>query len=447
MQLKEQNNTSYPRVLLIYNSRINKADQHGVSIRAWFSDWPKDHLAQIYSGGEVGTEVFCGHNFKIGQNERRLGKYFLKLKGSSIGQSSYNLPVDKNFTKLNKLSISTLLKNKIGEWLLNTGLWEFIFKPVLSERMKDFINDFAPDIIYCQGYTLSFTWLPVMIYKKYKLPICFQTGDDWATYLYRDSPLSFAIIPVIMRSLRTLVDIARLRIANGTPMAKEYSNTYKVPFEVIMMCDSIKRFKDAAPKRVVDENTISIVYTGGLAFDRWHAIVEVCQAARLLEVTGKTIMVTIFATLVPPEAVSSLKKIENLQIYPGPSHEDLPSFLKGADILFLPETFNEATANSFRLSISTKAHLYMMSEKPILVYAPLVTGIMDYANQEGWACMVQHHSITELSNGLQLLITDKDYSKRIVDRGIEVASKNHDEMIVKAKFLNLLNKAIELPVC
>ena len=39
----------YPRVLIVYNSRINTFDQHGVSIRGWFADWPKENLAQIYS--------------------------------------------------------------------------------------------------------------------------------------------------------------------------------------------------------------------------------------------------------------------------------------------------------------------------------------------------------------------------------------------------------------
>jgi hypothetical protein len=95
---------SYPRVLLVYNSRINKADQHGVSIRGWFGDWPKQNLAQIYSGGDVGEEVFCGYNFKIGQNERRFGKYFFKIKDSSIGQSSYPLQPDTKFKKLKKIS-------------------------------------------------------------------------------------------------------------------------------------------------------------------------------------------------------------------------------------------------------------------------------------------------------------------------------------------------------
>ena len=105
----------FPRVLIIYHSCINKADQHGVSIRGWFGDWPKENLAQIYSGGEFGDEKFCGYNFKLGPKERRLGRFFYKLKESSIGQSSYTISLDENFSKLSKLSKRSLFKNKIGE--------------------------------------------------------------------------------------------------------------------------------------------------------------------------------------------------------------------------------------------------------------------------------------------------------------------------------------------
>src|SRR5665647_1377392 len=122
------NINKYPRVLIIYNSRINKADQHGISIRSWFGDWPKENLAQIYSGGEVGDEVFCRDNFKLGQKDRRFGKYFFKIKESSIGQSSYPIQPDKNFSKLNKLSYWTLVKNRTGRLLIEMGLWEIIFR-------------------------------------------------------------------------------------------------------------------------------------------------------------------------------------------------------------------------------------------------------------------------------------------------------------------------------
>ena len=435
-----KNPNKYPRVLIIYHSCINKTDQHGVSIREWFADWSSQNLAQIYSGGEVGEERFCGYNLKLGQKERRLGKFFFKLKGSSIGQSSYTISLDEHFKKLNKFSFWLLFKNKISEWLINTGLWEVIFKPILSKELIKFVEDFNPQIIYCQGYNLTFSWLPVMLHNRFNIPICFQTGDDWPAYLYKNSPLSFAIQPLVNKAVKSLLSKSSVRLANGKLMVQVYLQRYGLPFEALMMCDNLYRFHNATSFRVVDSKTKSIVYAGNLGQGRWISIIELCRAAKSIQINGYKIMITALATTVPPEAVNKLREIDNLQILPGPTHEELPSYLKGADVLFLPETFDAIKANEIRLSISTKAHFYMMSEKPILVYAPPITGIVDYAKDELWACIVEVQNINKLTFALNNLLTNNEYREELVRKGIEVVSKNHVEDKIRERFLYILNK-------
>lgn len=433
---------NYPRVLIIYNSCINKVDQHGVSLRQWFADWPKENLAQIYSGNEVGNERFCGSNFKLGKNERQLGSFFVKLKNSSIGQNNYPILLDKKFSKLNKLNQFSILKKNISHWLNDTGLWELVFRPLLSKEMILFIKNFAPQIIYCQGHVLTFAWLPLLIQKKFKIPICFQTGDDWPFYLYSSSPFSFVLKPIVKRSVKSLLLKSSIRLVSGSLMAKEYQERYNLYFEPLMQCDNIDRFRNAIPHRVVDDSTKSIVYSGSLGLGRWISIIELCEAAKQLEIKGIQVIITVFTNTIPPESVNNLQEIENLQILPGPEHDDLPSFLKGADILYLPEKFDSIQAQEIHLSISTKAQIYMMSEKPILVYAPSTTGIANYAKEEGWACLVEEQNVKKLTQELHKMLTDNEYSKKLVSQGLKVALKNHDERIIKTKFLDILNAII-----
>ena len=56
--------------------------------------------------------------------------------------------------------------------------------------------------------------------------------------------------------------------------------------------------------------------------------------------------------------------------------------LRGADILFLPERFDE-TAKLLKMSISTKVSLFMFTGKPIVVYSDPQTGIAAYATDAG----------------------------------------------------------------
>lgn len=432
----------YPRVLIVYHARLNKADQNGVSIRGWFGDWPKENLAQIYSGNEMSNDPgFCSQNLRIGKRERRFGKFFFKLKNSSIGQSSYSVALNDDFEKINKIKSWKLFKHKIGKWLINTGLWEIIFKPRLSQEMNSFIKDFDPQIIYCQGYSLTFTWLPLMIHKKFGIPICFQTGDDWPTQLYKNSPISFVIKPIVRRTFNSLLKKSSARMANGKLMAKEYFERYHLSFESVMMSDDLGRFQNAMPLRVVNSDTISVIYTGGLANMRYVPIIDLCKAVKLLKNVGEKIIITVFATTIPLEAVNLLKEQHNLQILPNPPHEELPSYLKGADILYLPESFDKEMVNRTHLSISTKAHLYMMSEKPTIVYASAFTGIANYAKEEEWACVVQEQNLSKLADALKNLIENREYSENLINKGIEISLKNHDERRVRARFLSILNES------
>jgi glycosyltransferase involved in cell wall biosynthesis len=283
-----------------------------------------------------------------------------------------------------------------------------------------------------------------MIKKKFNLPICFQTGDDWPFSLYRNSPIVF-IKPLVTRAVQTLLNNSSARLANGKLMAEVYEKRYNMTFEPLMMCDDPLRFHEAPTKRIVGEKTKSIVYTGNLGHGRWNSIVELCEAVKMIKLNEYEIMVTAFATTIPPEAVNTLQDISNLQILPAPSHTELPSVLKGADILFLPETFDPVMALEIRLSISTKAHFYMMSQKPILVYASLVTGIADYAKEQSWAFVVEHHDLEKLAKGIEKLLTDKAFSDRLITKGNEVFQKNHAEKNVRKRFLHIFQDVISPP--
>jgi GT2 family glycosyltransferase/glycosyltransferase involved in cell wall biosynthesis len=434
---------SYPRMLIVYHNCINNADQHGVSIRGWFSDWPKDRLAQIYSGGESGSERFCGHVFKLGNQERRFGKLFFKLKSSSFRHAG--LPVvqyEQQPTGKATLSYFGLLKRATGRLLFNSGLWELIFQPKLSTELKQWVNDFRPEIIYCQGYTISFAWLPLMLSKEFALPICFQTGDDWPMNRYSKSPTSIIMTPIVRKAARDLIKRAVVRFSNGETMAHEYLKRYQVTFEPLMMGDDYSRFDIIKGRRLVDEKTISVVYTGSLGSMRCAPLIDLCLAAQELQTEGFVIVVTALATGVPPESVNELRCISNLTVLPAPSHEDLPAYLRGADVLFLPESFDEKQAASIRLSISTKAHLYMMSERPVLIYGHRITGIMDYARRTDWACRVDRKDRQFLKDALRRLITDKAYCRQLVSKGREIAIQQHDERVIREKIRRMLCDAV-----
>ena len=74
--------TDFPKVLIIVKTLINDIDSGGASLRNWFKEWPREHLAQLYSGVAINRDPFCGFNSQIGSEEWRFGWLFRGRAGS-----------------------------------------------------------------------------------------------------------------------------------------------------------------------------------------------------------------------------------------------------------------------------------------------------------------------------------------------------------------------------
>lgn len=442
MDEKRNGITEYPRVLIVYMTCIHKADQHGLLLRNLFTEWPTENLAQIFSGGDGYGETFCGKTFKLGPPERRFGHLFFRIKHSKFGQSTKPIILEKSRSQftLQKVKRTAILKNKFSSFFLSTGVWELIFSPQLSVQLVKWVEDFDPQVIYCQGYDLSFCWLPIMLSERFNIPVVFHTTDDWPNNLYKHFPFMHRLV---LRTTKKLVHLASARIAFSQRMAEGYQKQFGEPFDIVMNCDNFDRFTAAAPARTTEDDVISVVYTGALYYGRWQSIVDLCDAATMLSHKGVQVKITAFTSSLPVEAANVLRNKPNLQVLPPLEHDQIPKFLKGADILFLPETFDPKIANEIRFSISSKAQLYMMSGRPILVYGSPISGIVDYAKREGWAYVVDQPRPELLVNALHRLSTDRTLSSHLIETGIQVALRNHEERKVREHFVTILQKQAE----
>ena len=433
----------YPRVLLVYGNAVYQAGQFGLLVRSLFGTWPRDRLAQIYSTGQSTDEMFCGHTFQLGPLERRLGNSFFGIKSLTLKDiQPVILDQSEKTTGLRRLPPLTILKRKITGLLLNTGVWELIFAPRLSQELLKWLNDYKPEVIYCTGYSLAFCWLPIMISKRLNVPIVFHPADDWPNQLYRRSPLMHRIV---LFTTRKLIHKATSRIAFSQRMAEGYYQQFGMPFnDIIMHGDDVNRFSTATPIRIGDDDNISIVYTGALGHGRWQSLIDLAEAAQALKREKLDISITAFVSAVPPEAVDKLKQYENLHLESPLGHDHVPQYLKGASILFLPETFDPKMANDIRYSITTKAHLYMLSKRPILVYGSSKAGIVDYAIREKWAYVVAERDSSKLISALYELCTNSRLCTQMIQVGMQVALRNHNLSDIQKHFYAILSNAAQM---
>ncbi|MEM4360240.1 MAG: hypothetical protein QXT45_06890 [Candidatus Bilamarchaeaceae archaeon] len=431
----------YPRVLIVALGRINAADNfnNGLLLRNLFAQWPRENLAQIFSSGDNGDAGFFGRYYQLGPQDRWFGELFYRLK--SEVQQEFLLP---------KISFSIpherSAKSRLFAWgkrfLIDTGLYELIFRPRISREMERWVRDFKPDIIFAQGYNLAFTWLPLMLAQRFEVPIAYYPTDDWPNNSYhpRYSPLLSRLTRYfVIKTSTQLVDTADICIAFNYAMQQKYRERYHKDFKVLMHGDDFKRF--VFPRNAETHKEGSLIVTMGV-FNRhrFTLLYDLDRACEILTSQGLSAHAIVY--LAEPISEMYVNSFHYVKFRLCPSHCDIPRILSEADLLFLPERFDD-TVDLISLSVSTKAHLFMFSGKPIVVYSHPVTGIAHYAREYGWAAVVDRRDPNFLANKFKLLLTNKEERRRLIANAYSTAMKNHNLQMIQSLFHEWLVEACE----
>lgn len=441
MQNFRDNMSIPPKILVIAIERINSADPYnnGLLLRNLFINYPKENIAQIYSSGDNGDGGFFGHYYRLSQKDRRFGRFFYKYKNDVHSEEiQLEQPIGKG--------IKQRIKTMIANLFINTGIHEIIFKVKISKEMQSWIYDFNPDIIFAQGYNLSFSLLPILVKKKFNSKLAFFATDDWPRYLYNgklgeNQILSFWARIKAVNLSKELIKLSDIPIAFGQPMAKEYEKRYKKHFTIITHSDNPQRFDLCQPKRLNTSDVFSIVTIGTFTCYRWPLLLDLNEACTKLNDEGIKVKINILSSAIEFEGLQRLKEAKYIEIYPDPGNDDLPCFLKGADLLFLPEGFEENFVKSIRLSISTKAHLFMFCQKPILVYAHQNTGIANYAIGSGWAKVITERSPIKLMEVIKDQINNNETAADDALNAYNFALRAHNNKETSQLFQQLLSGA------
>lgn len=426
-----ESSIKYPKVLIVLMQKVKAYDPQNMLIRTQFGEWPKERLAQIHATGDAsGYGTFLNSYYCLDEKDRVFGCVFKRMRGGIYDMTSPD-PISKKNEKKNYINYNiSIIKKKIADIIIRSGLWELIFRVRMSTAMSNFIKDFNPDLIYCQGYSLGFSTLPVLIAAKFNIPICYQTTDDWPSYTYNNPLMSW----ILNRSVAKLVSIAKVRLAFGEKMRSIYEERYNVSFDVTYHLDDTERFKINISESNIDK--IKIVYTGSLALKRYEAILDILSAIKNIDLD---IEIDIYTSGLPKDIPRLIMEAQEISIYALPKHSDLPKILSKATILFLPESFT-VPKSYIGCSISSKAHLYMMSNKPIIVYGPSYSGTVSYAKEKGWATVVDKKNINDLKASVLSTLFNEELIKKQRLSVLACIEENHNIRHGQRKFVKLLKK-------
>ena len=207
--------SEFPRILLIVRMPVNDRDSTG-TIRNLLMEWPKDRLAQIYSTDIAVSQPFCSRQYKLGENDRLWGSLFMLIKKSNLGLAVRPVPRFHAISSGDRQHYQSVkYQMRVSRYLRDLGIWELLFKPMISDQLESWIRSFNPDMIYFPGSDLSYMRLCLEIHNRFQLPICLHFVDDWVEKLYASSPLASLMRLIIQREFFRLVRTSSSRFALG----------------------------------------------------------------------------------------------------------------------------------------------------------------------------------------------------------------------------------------
>jgi glycosyltransferase involved in cell wall biosynthesis len=433
----------YPRVLILSRTEISEYNSQGAALGGWFRDWPKDRLAQMYSSRVNAAVPYCGCNYLLSGKERRFGRLFNRLKGAAGARGGVCATPSADPMKEPGWPGRLLRTARQWGWkgLVDTGLNDVCLPPRLSPPLLAWVADFRPDVIFAAVTDLGYVRFAALLHEEFRLPICLEIADDWPTTRYRNTPIGFATFRLSDRRFRDLLRQSAICLTIGKEMERDYRSRYAGNFEALMCCEEPARFLTAEPRRDSPPDEIAIAYCGGVGLHRWRPMVDLLEAVGTLRSEGLKVTVTIYTSEYPPEAAEAFGKYPHVRLRETPRHAEVPGILKGADILFHGEGFEPDYRRYIRLSVSSKSQLYMISGVPILVYGPADAGVIKYARQDGWACVVDRPDRELLKEAVRRLSRDQELRRRLVNTAKEVFYQNHNAATVRNRLRQVLSEA------
>ena len=433
-----------PRLLLVGLARINASDSsgNGLLMRGLLAGWPRQDLAQIYSSGHNGDAGVAGYEFEVGADERRCGRLFIsgKREAESLEHKTTDVRPGGRVPGVVRKQIAHVGRRYLGE----TGLYELLFPVRLSRALRQWVDRFRPDVILAQGYSLGAVRLALLLKEYSGARLASFWSDDWplSTYAGSMGEPRFArrlMRPIIARETARLIGAADVPFAFGPLMAREYEARYSRPFIVINHSGDPLRFRRSRAARNHSDDIVSLLVAGSIDRFRAPSIHDVSAACGLLEQAGVRARVCLIASAIATEVERGIREAPYVDVFPAPGHADLPGHLKGADMLVIAEPFDEHVADAYRLSISSKAHLFMFSERPIVVYAPAATGLARYATEAGWAEVVSERDPAKLAAAIKALLAAPERQKILIQQARRVGTAYHDAAANRALFVDALS--------
>lgn len=411
--------------ILVLSKECWRNDQNGGNVLSNMFEGVNAEFAQVYCSSGTPSNNICKRYYQITDTE--VVRFCLgKLKADKIGKS-FVYDTFPSGNALNDNSCGTTKRWISGDFarLAREVVWRIA--PWKSERLKHFIEDFNPDIIFapCYGnfYMLSLTRY---VYKILRKPIISYISDDHYTFnQFNLSPLFWINLSLRRRYLRKTVKLYSLMYTMTEEQKVQCEKDFKIPVKVL--CKSGLFPKQREKKNI--NTPIRFIYAGGIYLNRWKTLALLADAIRKINAEEIKCVLDIYTNNKLPISNSQLiNDGRNVFLHNSVSLNELKQIYASSDVALHVESFDLKNRMKVRLSFSTKIIDCLESGCAVMAICdPKQSGWL-YLKRNDAAICIDSPNLIEQS--LRKIINNNNILIEYQHKAFELGRRAHDKNVI-----------------
>lgn len=418
-------------ILVLGNASWDNTNSVGNTLSNWFDGWTDVEFAYIYNRAAKPNNNVCKKYYSVSPTDL-LNNFF---RPSKIGKSFFydtslvNDTIDKETTLINKTQGWKRRTLKFAvEKVLSSEIW-------LNKKLKKFILDFKPDIVFTFAIADSYRYnLLKYIKLSTKAKIVFFIADDIYGAYCKENNLFARTQKKRLLQMFSIVDKV---YGASTEMCNRYNEIFGIDVTPLYKgCNLCK------PRKTIN-NPIQITYAGNLLYGRDEILGVLAKSINEINKDEFKIKLAIYSNSFIDE------KKNNLLNIPGSSElcgcrpfSEIQEILKRSDIVLHVESFDKSQMEVVKYSFSTKIIDCLQSGTSMMVIGPKGISSIEYPRKINGVIVLDN--VSDIIRVLNSIVNNPKILLANAASINKYAVEHHDLMNVRTKLRceleSLINK-------
>ncbi len=410
-----------PRVLIVGTIPYNKMTSSR-AFEAYFSNWEKEKLAQIFSNTKRPCKGHCGSLYQI--TDKQLLHCWMGKK-PDVGVIYQYDELESEWTN-SDLEVGNGAVHKlygVGRkhtpltHLLRGILWRK--KYWCTDKLNQWLDEFQPECVF-----LSFSddyFIPkiaLYVARRYNIPIVSSIGDDY----YFNTHFSFSPLYYIYKySYRSLIRKVFRHPGSAIYISDKIRDKYNAEFgldgETVYLSSDMER-RAFCPFHLKEPY---ITYFGNIGMGRNHSLNEIGRALGKID---PTYVLHVYSSCQDQEVYGVFSDDPNVVYHGNIPYAEVQQRMMQSDMTVVVEGFRKKDVRLSRYSLSTKAADALASGACILAFGSKDCGVIEYLRSTKAAAVCTDPNALE--DTIRSLIRDEARQKEYYDNQICMTEQNHN---------------------